>query len=81
MRVAVPTAAGFLLGSRQTLLETFDGGKTWEPRTVQAAQVPRGQRLCVLPLSLCSACFAGLAWRGAHLGAAHRAHGAAALAV
>lgn len=31
--------AGFLLGSRQTLLETFDGGKTWEPRTVQAAQV------------------------------------------
>ncbi|PRW61576.1 Photosystem II stability assembly factor chloroplastic [Chlorella sorokiniana] len=29
---------GFLLGSRQTLLETFDGGKTWEPRTVQAAQ-------------------------------------------
>ncbi|KAL4419318.1 hypothetical protein ABPG77_006006 [Micractinium sp. CCAP 211/92] len=29
---------GFLLGSRQTLLETFDGGKTWAPRTVQAAQ-------------------------------------------
>lgn len=32
-------AAGFLLGSRQTLLETFDGGKTWEPRTVDAARV------------------------------------------
>lgn len=31
--------AGFLLGSRQTLLETFDGGKTWEPRTVAAARV------------------------------------------
>ena len=30
---------GFLLGSRQTLLETKDGGKTWEPRTVAAAQV------------------------------------------
>ncbi|PSC70590.1 Photosystem II stability assembly factor chloroplastic [Micractinium conductrix] len=29
---------GFLLGSRQTLLETFDGGKTWEPRTVDAAR-------------------------------------------
>lgn len=29
---------GFLLGSRQTLLETFDGGKTWEPRTVAAAR-------------------------------------------
>jgi photosystem II stability/assembly factor-like uncharacterized protein len=25
------------LGSRQTLLETFDGGKTWEPRTLAAA--------------------------------------------
>ena len=30
--------AGFLLGSRQTLLETKDGGKTWEPRSVAAAQ-------------------------------------------
>ncbi|KAI3432377.1 hypothetical protein D9Q98_003934 [Chlorella vulgaris] len=29
---------GFLLGSRQTLLETFDGGKTWAPRTVAAAR-------------------------------------------
>lgn len=29
---------GFLLGTRQTLLETFDGGKTWEPRTIEAAQ-------------------------------------------
>jgi len=28
---------GFLLGSRQTLLETKDGGKTWEPRVVEAA--------------------------------------------
>ena len=30
--------AGFLLGTRQTLLETKDGGRTWEPRSVQAAQ-------------------------------------------
>jgi photosystem II stability/assembly factor-like uncharacterized protein len=29
---------GFLLGTRQTLLETADGGKTWEPRVVSAAQ-------------------------------------------
>lgn len=28
---------GFLLGTRQTLLETFDGGKTWAPRSIQAA--------------------------------------------
>jgi photosystem II stability/assembly factor-like uncharacterized protein len=30
--------AGFLLGTRQTLLETFDAGKTWEPRVVEAAE-------------------------------------------
>jgi photosystem II stability/assembly factor-like uncharacterized protein len=30
--------AGFLLGSRQTLLETKDGGRTWEPRQVAAAE-------------------------------------------
>lgn len=30
--------AGFLLGSRQTLLETNDGGRTWNPRQVAAAQ-------------------------------------------
>lgn len=29
---------GFLLGTRQTLLETFDGGKTWAPRSVESAQ-------------------------------------------
>ncbi|MEW5306682.1 MAG: hypothetical protein WDW36_009132 [Sanguina aurantia] len=29
---------GFLLGTRQTLLETFDGGKTWNPRSVEAAR-------------------------------------------
>eukprot|EP00798_Chlamydomonas_sp_ICE-L_P008833 gene8833-90_t len=29
---------GFLLGSRQTLLETKDGGKTWEPRSIEAAK-------------------------------------------
>lgn len=28
---------GFLLGTRQTLLETFDGGKTWAPRSIAAA--------------------------------------------
>lgn len=26
-----------MLGTRQTLLETFDGGKTWENRSIQAA--------------------------------------------
>jgi photosystem II stability/assembly factor-like uncharacterized protein len=35
---SLPPYAGFLLGTRQTLLETFDGGKTWEPRSVAAAQ-------------------------------------------
>ena len=29
---------GFLLGTRQTLLETFDGGKTWEQRNIEAAK-------------------------------------------
>jgi photosystem II stability/assembly factor-like uncharacterized protein len=29
---------GFLLGTRQTLLETFDGGRTWQPRSVDAAR-------------------------------------------
>jgi len=29
-------AHGFLLGTRQTLLETFDGGKTWEPRVLES---------------------------------------------
>uniref|UniRef100_A0A7R9V5I5 Photosystem II stability/assembly factor n=1 Tax=Chlamydomonas euryale TaxID=1486919 RepID=A0A7R9V5I5_9CHLO len=29
---------GFLIGTRQTLLETVDGGKTWNPRDVAAAQ-------------------------------------------
>lgn len=33
---------GFLLGSRQTLLETKDGGRSWEPRTVAAAQEDAG---------------------------------------
>jgi photosystem II stability/assembly factor-like uncharacterized protein len=30
--------AGFLVGARQTLLETFDGGVTWTPRNVDAAK-------------------------------------------
>ena len=29
---------GFLLGTRQTLLETRDGGRTWQPRSVDAAR-------------------------------------------
>ena len=32
------SSPGFLLGTRQTLLETKDGGKSWEPRRVAAAQ-------------------------------------------
>jgi len=35
----IHTLPGFLLGTRQTLLETFDGGKTWASRSVEAAQV------------------------------------------
>jgi hypothetical protein len=34
----LPAHAGFLLGSRETLLETKDGGRTWEPRSVAAAK-------------------------------------------
>jgi Photosynthesis system II assembly factor YCF48 len=30
--------SGFLLGTRQTLLETYDGGKTWNPRSIEAAK-------------------------------------------
>lgn len=37
--------AGFLLGSRETLLETKDGGRTWEPRSVAAAK-DEGARRC-----------------------------------
>jgi photosystem II stability/assembly factor-like uncharacterized protein len=33
-----PPRAGFLLGTRQTLLETLDGGKSWEPRSIEAAK-------------------------------------------
>ncbi|EYU35584.1 hypothetical protein MIMGU_mgv1a0077292mg, partial [Erythranthe guttata] len=29
---------GFLLGTRQTLLETKDGGSTWAPRTIPSAE-------------------------------------------
>lgn len=27
---------GFLTGTRQTLLETFNGGKSWEPRYIES---------------------------------------------
>lgn len=58
-------SAGFLLGSRQTLLETFDGGKTWEPRTVQAAQVGAAQtHVGAAPVTrgCCARGPPGLAW-------------------
>jgi photosystem II stability/assembly factor-like uncharacterized protein len=35
---ALPVCAGFLLGTRQTLLETFDGGNTWQQRDIDAAR-------------------------------------------
>lgn len=42
-----PPSPGFLLGTRQTLLETNDFGKTWEPRTVAAARArPRIPSRC-----------------------------------
>ena len=30
--------AGFLLGTRETLLETKDGGRTWKQRSIEAAK-------------------------------------------
>ena len=30
--------AGFLLGTRETLLETKDGGRTWTQRSIEAAK-------------------------------------------
>lgn len=30
--------AGFLLGTRQTLLETKDGGRSWDPRSIPSAE-------------------------------------------
>lgn len=30
--------AGFLLGTRQTLLETLDGGRTWNARSIDSAR-------------------------------------------
>lgn len=30
--------AGFLLGTRQTILETKDGGNTWVPRSIPSAE-------------------------------------------
>lgn len=36
--VSIFTCIGFLLGTRQTLLETEDGGKSWSARKVAAAQ-------------------------------------------
>lgn len=38
----INTPAGYLLGTRQTLLETFDGGKTWEPRTIEVSHLGPG---------------------------------------
>ena len=37
---------GFLLGTRQTILETFDGGKTWDFKSIPAAR-----RGCELPFN------------------------------
>ena len=34
----VTLPSGFLLGTRQTLLETNDGGYSWEPKTVASAE-------------------------------------------
>lgn len=38
IQVLNPRPAGFILGTGQTLLETKDGGKTWESREVPQAQ-------------------------------------------
>jgi hypothetical protein len=35
---ACPISPGFLLGTRQTILETKDGGNTWFPRSIPSAE-------------------------------------------
>ncbi len=45
--------AGFLLGSRETLLETKDGGRTWEPRSVAAAKDEGDSVLRIFPSGSC----------------------------
>ena len=35
---AIDHHAGFLLGTRETLLETKDGGRTWKQRSIEAAK-------------------------------------------
>lgn len=36
--ILIVCLAGFLLGTRQTLLETKDGGSTWAPRSIPSAE-------------------------------------------
>ena len=38
MAEAPAAHAGFLLGTRETLLETKDGGRTWTQRSIEAAK-------------------------------------------
>lgn len=40
--------AGFLLGTRQTVLETFNGGKTWEQRFLGQTDVSCGTGSCAI---------------------------------
>lgn len=38
MEMVFVGVVGFLLGTRQTLLETKDGGNTWAPRSIPSAE-------------------------------------------
>ena len=42
--------AGFLLGTRETLLETKDGGRTWSQRSIEAAK-DEGEASCFYEVS------------------------------
>lgn len=38
MKLVIFGFSGFLLGTRQTILETKDGGSTWAPRSISSAE-------------------------------------------
>lgn len=38
LNLYIHLGVGFLLGTRQTILETKDGGRTWEPRSIASAE-------------------------------------------
>jgi photosystem II stability/assembly factor-like uncharacterized protein len=49
VNICFKNLTGFLLGTRQTLLETFDAGKTWTPRNIDAAKDEVGNVMRLKP--------------------------------